>query len=120
MKTSKDPRHLKRRQAVQEIFAWQFSTEGVELGELAQQVIENLNDIDGKVAIAAPNRPIHQINRIDLAILRLALFELVQNNTPTKVVVDEAVELAKEFGSDTSPSFINGALGNIITVLEKN
>ena len=62
---------------------------------------------------AAPAWPIDKLNRIDLAILRLAVFELTRSDTPPKVVIDEAVELAKEFGSEASASFVNGVLGTI-------
>ncbi|MBI1982106.1 MAG: transcription antitermination factor NusB, partial [Candidatus Levybacteria bacterium] len=65
---------------------------------------------------AAPEFPIGKINKVDLAVLRLAVFELlVERKEPQKVIIDEAIELAKEYGGETSPSFINGALGNILT-----
>ena len=60
-----------------------------------------------------------KINKIDLAILRLSVYELISNQkvkVPPKVVVDEAVELAKEFGSDASPGFVNGVLGKLIEI----
>jgi len=69
--------------------------------------------LDKKIGNAAPTWPIDKLNKIDLAILRLAVFELSNKSTPPKVVIDEAVELAKEFGSEASPSFINGVLGTI-------
>lgn len=57
--------------------------------------------------------PVEKLNRIDLAILRLAIYELGNEKIPPKVVIDEAVELAKEFGSENSSSFVNGVLGTI-------
>jgi len=57
--------------------------------------------------------PVDKLNKIDLAILRLAIYELERKKTPPKVIIDEAVELAKEFGGENSPSFINGVLGTI-------
>jgi N utilization substance protein B len=55
------------------------------------------------------------LNKIDLAILRLAVFELIiENSQPPKVIIDEAVELAKEFGSESSSKFVNGVLGTIL------
>ena len=57
--------------------------------------------------------PVDKLNKIDLAILRLAIYELENLEVPPKVVIDEAVELAKEFGSENSPSFVNGVLGTI-------
>lgn len=60
----------------------------------------------------APKWPISMINHLDLSILRLAFWELTtQTSTPHRVVIDEAIEIAKEFGNDSSPSFINGVLG---------
>jgi transcription antitermination protein NusB len=122
MKTSQDPRHLKRVRAVQDLFAWDFGSDGREKikkqpkNDLAKKVIENLEIIDQEVKKAAPTWPIAQINKIDLAILRLAIFELIiVKDTPYKVVVDEAVELAKDFGAESSSDFVNGVLGNVIT-----
>ena len=116
MKTSRDPRHQKRVQIVQELFAWQFRSETEIKLEETQKVIENREQIDKIISDAAPEWPIAQINRIDLAILRLAIYELVvDKSTPFKVVVDEAVELAKSFGSEGSPGFINGTLGKVVS-----
>lgn len=116
MKTPKDPRHLKRVAAIKELFAWDF-TPNILTSDLAKKVVDNLAKIDSYILRAAPDRPIKQINRIDLAILRLAVLELLfDKDTPYKVVVDEAVELAKEYGSDSSPAFINGALGHLIKI----
>lgn len=115
MKTSRDPRHLKRVKAVQELFAWEFNQQNQGLGDLAKKVTGKLDIVDRLIAKAAPDRPISQINKIDLAILRLAAYELVvDKQVPYKVIVDEAVELAKHFGSDSSPSLVNGALGCLI------
>ena len=70
-------------------------------------------EIDNKIKSSATAWPIDKLNKIDLAILRLAIYEIDQENTPPKVIIDEAVELAKEFGSENSPSFVNGVLGTI-------
>ena len=68
-----------------------------------------------QITKAAPEYPIAKINRVDLAILRLAVYELlVEKREPPKVIIDEAVELAKEYGGETSPAFVNGALGKLI------
>jgi len=118
MKTSKDPRHKKRRNAVKSLFADSFVHQAC-TSVLAQQVLEKSTEIDQKIEIAAPQWPIEKLNKIDLAILRLAVYEIDHQNTPPKVIIDEAVELAKEFGSENSPSFINGVLGTIYNK-EKN
>ena len=79
------------------------------------KIQENLTLLDEEIRKAAPEFPIDKINKIDLAILRLAAYEMLITRTePPKVIIDEAIELAKEFGGETSPSFINGALGKIL------
>lgn len=78
---------------------------------------KNLPSVDEKIQNAAPEWPIRQIAKIDLAVLRLAVAELVSKKEPPKVVIDEAVELAKEFGNDNSPKFVNGVLGTILKSL---
>lgn len=121
MKTSKDPRHIKRIRAMQRLFAWDFATKKEFIGDqLALEVIKHLSEIDNEIKKSAPSWPIEQINKVDLAILRLAIYELLYEEddtnpkTPYKVIVDEAVELAKEYGSESSSGFINGVLGNVI------
>ncbi|MCL5783872.1 MAG: transcription antitermination factor NusB [Patescibacteria group bacterium] len=122
MKTPYDPRHRRRIRVIQDLFVWGFQPESQSNREETRQVIKNVPIIDKEIKKAAPDRPIEQINRIDLAILRLAIFELIiKKGLPFKVIVDEAIELAKEFGAESSPAFINGVLGNIISThnLEK-
>lgn len=77
--------------------------------------------IDSLIIKAAPQFPIDKIARTDVAILRLAIYELLYGeHIPEKVVVDEAVELAKEYGGEGSPGFINGVLGTVIQESNKN
>ncbi|OGE30671.1 hypothetical protein A3C59_03075 [Candidatus Daviesbacteria bacterium RIFCSPHIGHO2_02_FULL_36_13] len=116
MKTSKDPRHLKRIKIIQDLFSWSFSVKKRAPSDI-KEIVEHLSEIDSLIEKSAPNRPLTQINRIDLAILRNSIFELIiKGDTPPKVVVDEAVELGKEFGSDSTSSFVNGALGKLIEI----
>ena len=112
MKTSKDPRHLKRREAVQVLFAESYTKQS-KIPELAKEIKTCEKDIDKEITKAAPQWPLDKLNRIDLAILRLAVYELSNSKTPPKVVIDEAVELAKEFGAESTSSFVNGVLGTI-------
>lgn len=113
MKNPLDPRHKKRQKAVEDLFRLGFHKQRI--GDLARKVRDNQKSIDEKVASAAPEFPIDKINKIDLAILRLAVYEFMfSKDTPQKVIIDEAIELAKEYGGDTSPSFVNGALGKLI------
>jgi N utilization substance protein B len=74
--------------------------------------------IDERLAAAAPSWPLDQMSRVDKNILRLALQEvLFDNAAPLKTAINEAVELAKTYGSDTSPRFVNGVLGSVATGL---
>lgn len=117
MKTRKDPRHLQRIKVMQDLFAWDFNPNSSPETETALAISKNIAKIDQSIKKAAPAWPIEKINKIDLSILRLAAFELlIDKETPAKVVVDEAVELAKEYGSDSSPGFVNGALGKLINL----
>lgn len=112
MKTSTDPRHLRRREAVKFLFAETYTPQP-NLPEIVQKIIAQKDKLDKKIVEAAPAWPIDKLNKIDLAVLRLAVYELENEETPPKVVIDEAVELAKEYGSESSSSFINGVLGTI-------
>lgn len=71
-------------------------------------------DIDGQIQKAAPEWPLDKIAKIDLAILRLAVWEMSEKSAPPKVIIDEAVELAKTYGNEHSAKFINGVLGTIL------
>ncbi|MDI6815098.1 MAG: transcription antitermination factor NusB [Dehalococcoidales bacterium] len=88
--------------------------------ELVSGVIQNKEKIDHNIQSLAPAWPIEQIPVVDRNILRLAMFEILLNNkVPVKVAINEAVELAKMFGSDNSSKFVNGVLGSVIA-LAKN
>lgn len=112
MKTATDPRHLKRREAIKVLFAETY-TKQPNVPELVKKILKQKDKIDKLIISAAPQWSIDKLNKIDLAILRLAVYELENEDTPPKVIIDEAVELAKEYGSESSSSFINGVLGTI-------
>lgn len=115
MKTKADPRHQKRINLMQNLFSYDFQKSHDVIPADLSLIVENLKEIDEEIKQAAPDRPLTQINKIDLSILRLSVFELIiSSKIPPKVIVDEAIELGKEYGSDSSPSFINGVLGQII------
>jgi len=79
-------------------------------------ILEHRQEIDSQIQKAAPTWPLDQISKIDLNVLRLAIFEILfDNEVPLKVAINEAIELAKTFGSDVSPKFVNGVLGAIAT-----
>jgi len=91
--------------------------------DLVEGVVANQADLDAKIQPIAPEWPIDQIARIDRAVLRLGVYELLYRGeaVPPKVAINEAVELAKAFGSDNSSKFINGVLGTAYrTLVEGN
>jgi N utilization substance protein B len=89
------------------------------VGELVKGVLKEQQDLDDKIQPIAPDWPIDQIARIDCNILRMGLYELLHQAKviPPKVAINEAVELAKAFGSDNSSKFINGVLGTAYRTL---
>ncbi len=136
MKKATDPRHLSRELALQTLFSRDFNgtKDGVidfEVSDLSEiDEIDDYNkdlyndiingvpqrkeDIDKIITQFAPQWPIPQMKLVDLQILRIAIFEgFLAKITPPKVAIDEAIEIAKEFGGDTSSKFVNGVLGAI-------
>lgn len=82
--------------------------------ELVEGVLVNREKIDATIRDTAPAWPLEQIAAIDRNILRLAIYEiLIDNRVPMRAAINEAVELAKEFGGENSPKFINGVLGSV-------
>lgn len=130
-------RHLGRIVALQTLYEYEFRVEcgdsGVSLAEILDRNIDRyketiddtefirtlvlgvdrvMDQLDATIQPIAPEWPINQIARIDRSILRLSLFELLHaDDVPPKVVINEAVELAKAFGGDNSSKFVNGVLG---------
>jgi len=87
------------------------------LHRLVFGVWEHRSYLDGIIEEAAPNWPVTQMPGVDKAILRIALFEMLideSEQTPVKAIINEAVELAKHFGSDNSSRFVNGVLGTVV------
>lgn len=114
MKTALDPRHKRRQKIVEDLFKSEFHKQPI--GTDSKEIIKYQKELDEKITFAAPEFPIDKINKVDLAILRLAIYELlITKKAPPKVIIDEAIELAKEYGGDSSPAFINGALGKVIS-----
>jgi N utilization substance protein B len=90
-----------------------------ELAEFSRQIVFGVlplrEQLDHVIARYAPEWPLDQIAAIDRNILRVAVWEFaVQKDTPVKVAINEAVELAKLYGSDSAPRFINGVLGSLV------
>jgi N utilization substance protein B len=91
----------------------------VELAEFTRQIVFGVlpirEQLDHILARYAPEWPLDQIAAIDRNILRIAAWEFaVQKDTPVKVAINEAVELAKVYGSDSAPRFVNGVLGSLV------
>lgn len=129
---STDQRHQKRIKLMQSLFTYTFD-HGLESSPnpdlfvpeqevlpQVKQIAAQLPQIDQLLQEQAPERPLTEINQVDLAVLRLILFEFINKKTPRKVLIDEAVELAKEFGSDSSPRFVNGVLGKLLIEKDLN
>lgn len=131
-------RHLSRSIVLQTLFEWDFRTEPTDqameafarnvaefapgsgdfafMENLFKSVLEKHKDLDLIIEKAAPEWPIDKISIIDRNILRIGLFELLfadREQVPAKVAINEAIELAKAFGSDTSSKFVNGVLGAV-------
>jgi len=114
MKSPNDHRHKAREKVIKELFSLEFNSQTQIENETVKKIISRIKNIDKIISQAAPEWPIEKINKIDLAILRLAVWELViSKKEPPKVIIDEAVELAKAYGSERSPAFVNGVLGTV-------
>lgn len=133
-------RHLSRTIAMQSLFEWDFngrqgelkdivnnqirehSVEADETGfifELAAGVAKNLAAIDEIITKHAPEWPMEQIPPVDRSVLRLGVFELLfLKQVPPKVAINEAVELGKTFGGESSGKFVNGVLGTLYKEME--
>ncbi len=133
-KPARGGRHPARRLALQTLFeidfnradpkeTWQrgafragLTDEAAEFAwDIVDGVMRHRKDLDREIAQLAPEVPIEQMARIDRNVLRIALYELrVSGDAPAGVVIDEAVELAKMFGSEASPKFVNGVLATAV------
>ena len=130
-------RHLSRSIVLQSLYEWDFSDKKKDLTKIVEKnikefgpgledqsfvwqlttgVVQKLKQIDEIIEKAAPEWPISQINIIDRNVLRIGIYELLHANkeeVPPKVAINEAIELAKNFGGESSGKFINGVLGTI-------
>lgn len=88
--------------------------------EIMQGVLNNRKNLDVLIAQYAPDWPLDQVATIDRNILRMALWEMaLQAVTPVKVIINEAVELSKMYGSESTPRFVNGVLGSLAEQLNE-
>lgn len=133
-------RHLARTIAMQTLFVWDFNGQKTDLVEdlisdnfanfapnfddggfvkdLVAGVINNLTELDALIRKHATEWPLDQITCVDRNVLRLGIYELLYcENIPSRVAINEAIEVAKSFGGDSSGKFINGVLGSIYNEL---
>ena len=110
-----DPRHSFRVKIVQQLFALSFTKGKIRSkNDKTKEIIKNNSEINNFIKKYAPKYPLDKIAKVDLAILQLAVYELmIEKKQPPKVIINEAVELAKEIGSDKAFGFVNAVLGKI-------
>ena len=88
--------------------------------EKYDKVIEQVEDIDSMIEEVSEGWKIKRMGRVDLSIMRLAVYEMkYDEDIPVRVAINEAVEIAKKYGQDNSPSFVNGILAKVADVIEK-
>ena len=136
-------RHLSRSIVMQSLYEWDFFNKKKDFKKILErnikefgpglkdtsfiyQIVENilahLPEIDKIIEKAAPEWPLEQINIVDRNILRIGLSELLygkKEEVPPKVAINEAIELAKSFGGESSGKFVNGVLGTVFKEIEK-
>lgn len=130
-------RHLSRSIAMQSLYEWDFNDFKIDLSEITEKNIQEFGSgleefdliwelilgikekkdfIDDIIIKTAPEWPLAQINILDRNILRIGIYELIFGNkesVPPKVAINEAIELAKNFGGESSRKFVNGVLGTV-------
>lgn len=135
-------RHLARTIILQSLYEWDFYEHKTDLPNIiernmkefgpgidepdfvwriAKGVIEHIKEIDEIIKRVAPEWPINQIAIVDRNVLRIGLYELMyadRAEVPPKVAINEAIEIAKNYGGQNSPKFINGVLGTVYRELE--
>jgi len=138
-------RHLARSIVLQSLFEWDFYQKEPSLEKILERniqkfggenfrekefaknlikgVVKNIEKIDKIIQTSAPERPIEQLGIVERNVLRIGLYELLYANkeeVPPKVAINEAIELAKNFGSESSGKFVNGVLGTVYREMEGN
>lgn len=136
-------RHLARSIVLQSLYEWDFSNKGKDLVKIVQRnmdefgpginepefvwkmvkgIVEHISEIDAIISKSAIEWPFEQIALIDRNVLRIGVYELIyvdHNEVPYKVAINEAIELAKNYGGINSGKFINGVLGTVYKQLEQ-
>lgn len=116
-----DPRHQERITIIENLFATSFSAPEKHhklphpKDTVTPEIVKNLTEIDAMLTKHAPKYPLDNVAKIDVSVLRLAVYELMYDKKePPKVIINEAVELAKELGNERSFAFVNAVLGSIL------
>jgi len=136
-------RHLSRSIALQSLYEWDFFSKKNDLKKITERniidfgfdikeegfiweiingVVNKMSELDNIIEVAAPEWPLDQIAMVDRNILRIGLFELLfgkKDEVPSKVAINESIELAKSFGGESSGRFINGVLGTIFKEIKE-
>ena len=128
---------MARAQAMKLIYEWEMGGDGGEetrlnllevkpnereadfMNRMASGAIENADAIDARLSPFLRGWTIERLTRVDLAILRLAVYELTLGETPAGVVINEAVELANQYSTEKAGAFVNGVLGNLARVMKR-
>ncbi len=137
-------RHLSRSIALQSLYEWDFFDKKGDLGKIVERnikefgpglqeedfvrkivdgVVKNIKKLDEIIEVAAPEWPLEQVAMVDRNILRIGLSELLFSNkkeVPPKVAINEAIELAKSFGGESSGRFVNGVLGTVFREISED
>jgi len=133
-------RHLSRTVSMQTMYEWEFrnfpdleeimarniaefekDVDQVYVHKVVHGIQEHLTDIDTLIQEAAPEWPLDQVAKVDKNVLRIAVYEMLfdtEEDVPPRVSINEAIEIGKTFGSESSPKFVNGALGYIYRKFE--
>lgn len=130
-------RSAARAQAMKLIYEWEMGGDGGEetrlnlleidpgeseadfMNRLFEGVVNNVSEVDSRLTPFLRGWTLERLTRVDLAILRLATFELTRNTAPTSVVINEAVELANRYSTDKAGAFVNGVLGNLARAMDE-
>lgn len=136
-------RHLIRTIILQSLYEWDFYNQKSDLNKIVERnleefgpgidepefawkiikgIVEHWDEINKLIEKNAPEWPLAQIPPLDRSILRIGLYELLYANkeeVPSKVAINEAIEMAKNFGGENSSKFVNGVLGNVYKEMEK-
>jgi len=116
-----DKRHQRRMKTVQELYSLFFiNSKAKPKSPLVSEIASQTKKLDAYIDEFARIHTAVDLAKVDLAILRLAVYELlIEAKAPPKVVINEAVELAKDFGGDNSPAFVNAILGGLYQKYKK-